>query len=216
MSYITINMPDWDDIFTEQGRVFTEPHSDMQRLTKVFQDNNVKRILDLGCGTGRHLVYLSKLGFDMYGLDASPRALNLAGDWLQEEGLNADLRMHRMEHTFPFDDGFFDAVISVQVIHHNTMQNIVITVTEIERILRDEGMTFITFPVLQDKPAPGKEDWGLEPIEENTYLPTKGPESGIPHHYLTKEEIPRVFRAFNILELYLDDTGHRCILGVKK
>ncbi len=209
-------MPDWDDIFAEQGRIFTEPHSEMQRLTQMIQDNDVKRILDLGCGTGRHLVYLSKLGYDMYGLDASPRALNLAGDWLQEMQLRADLRMHRMEHAFPFEDGFFDAVISVQAIHHNTMENILVTVSEIERILRDEGIIFITFPVLQDKPAPGKEDWGLEPIEDNTFLPTRGPESGIPHHYFTKEEIPKVFRTFNIREIYLDDTGHRCILGTKK
>jgi len=30
------------------------------------------RVLDLGCGVGRHLVYLSSQGFEMHGLDLSP------------------------------------------------------------------------------------------------------------------------------------------------
>ena len=58
-------MPDWNDIFTEQGRVFEEPHRDMTRLVELFRDRDVARILDLGCGTGRHLAFLSRMGFEM-------------------------------------------------------------------------------------------------------------------------------------------------------
>ena len=62
-------MPDWDKIFTQKGYVFIDPHPDMARLVTIFQEGNVKKILDLGCGTGRNLVSLSKAGFDVIGFD---------------------------------------------------------------------------------------------------------------------------------------------------
>ncbi len=50
-------MPDWDDIFAEKGKTFIKPHPDMERLANLFSEKGVRRILDLGCGTGRHLLF---------------------------------------------------------------------------------------------------------------------------------------------------------------
>lgn len=209
-------MPDWDEIFAEQGRVFTEPHSGLERVVRVFKDNQVKRVLDLGCGTGRHLVHLCRLGFEVYGFDVSPSALSMAHEWLNEESLTADIREHRMEEPFPYADGFFDAVISTQVIHHNRIADIMITVREIERVLRSSGVLFVTFPIYSLVPSEGDKDWNLEEIEPGTHIPREGPEAGIPHHYFTLEEIDSVFSSFEILDIFTDETKHRCVLGFKK
>jgi len=209
-------MPDWNDIFTEQGRVFEEPHQDMARLVEIFRNRDVARILDLGCGTGRHLVFLSKMGFEMYGFDASPRALSLARQWLDEMGLTADIQTHRMEEPFPYGGGFFDAVISIQVIHHNLMTDVLTTVREVERVIRPGGVLFVSVPVMQMGPVEKEYDWDLQEVEEGTCIPHRGPESGIPHHYFTPTELTSVFRAFDLLELYIDETRHRCFLGLKK
>ena len=64
-------MPDWDDVFAKKGKYFTTPHPDMERLANLFDEKGVRRILDLGCGTGRHLLFLLKKGFEVYGLDGS-------------------------------------------------------------------------------------------------------------------------------------------------
>ncbi len=188
----------------------------MTRLVDLFRNHNVVKILDLGCGTGRHLVFLSRMGFEMYGFDASPRALSLAQQWLDEEGLTADIRTHRMEEPFPYEGGFFDAVISIQVIHHNLMTDILTTVREVERVIRPGGVLFVSVPVMQIGPVEREHDWDLQEVEEGTYMPHKGPESGIPHHYFTPMELTSVFRAFDLLELYIDETRHRCFLGLKK
>lgn len=209
-------MPDWDDIFREKGFVFTEPHHWMQNLVQHFREHKVNRTLDLGCGTGRHLVYLAKQGFEMYGFDSSPRAISLAKEWLEEESLIADIQIFRMEEPFPYNSDFFDAVISTQVIHHNLMNNILTTVNEIERVLRPGGVLFLSFPVLSEGPIHPDDDWDMKEIEPGTYLPRKGPEAGIPHHYFTLEELPEVFKAFKILEVFLDDYEHRCMLGIKR
>ena len=94
-------MPDWDRIFTERGHVFTDPHSDIERVVKRVRNNDGSRILDLGCGTGRHVVHLSHLGFDLHGFDASPKALSMTQEWLSNENLEATLCEHQMEDPFP-------------------------------------------------------------------------------------------------------------------
>ena len=59
----------WDGIFAQQGRVFTGPHEDMPRIVQLLRDRDASTVLDLGSGTGRHVVYLAKNGFSVFGLD---------------------------------------------------------------------------------------------------------------------------------------------------
>jgi ubiquinone/menaquinone biosynthesis C-methylase UbiE len=209
-------MPDWEKIFEEKGYVFVDPHQDMSRLTKLFHSKNVKKVLDLGCGTGRHLVFLSRAGFEVSGFDSSKTALELTEKWLKEEELDADIRLCRMEESFPYPDAFFDAVISIQVIHHNLMQDIRTSIREVERVLKIGGIIFITVPILGPKPENPEDDWHLQPVEDGTFIPQSGPESGIPHHYFTEDELHEVFRNFKIQEMYMDDTDHRCILSIRE
>jgi SAM-dependent methyltransferase len=209
-------MPDWEKIFEEKGHIFVDPHQDMSRLATIFQAQDVKRILDLGCGTGRHLAFLSRAGYEVSGFDSSKTALDLATKWLKEEELDADVHLGKMEESFPYPDDYFDAVISIQVIHHNLMRDILTTVNEIERVLKIGGYIFITVPILGPKPEEPEDDWKLQKVEDRTFIPQCGPESGIPHHYFTEEELHEVFRNFKILEMYMDDTNHRCVLAIRK
>ena len=206
-------MPDWDDIFTKRGKFFTNPHDDMERLTKIFKENGVQRVLDLGCGTGRHLLFFLKKGFDVYGLDGSPKGLEIAKNWLNEENLSAKLMHQRIDQRFPYENDFFDVIISIQVIHHNLMKDIIFTVKEIERVLKPKGFIFITVALLQ---AFNLKKWVLKKVEERTYIPQSGPEKGLPHHFFTIAELKSVFSSFELLEIYIDKTNHRAIFGKKK
>lgn len=205
-------MPDWNDIFSEKGKFFTEPHSEMERVMNIFRGNKVKKILDLGCGTGRHLIFFSKNGFEMYGFDASPKALSIANQWLAEEKMKAELKLHRMEEEFPYEDNFFDAIISIKVIHHNKRKDVLRTVGEIGRVLKRGGLIFITFPKLNEAWV---NNGNLKEVEKGTYLPQKGKEKGLLHHFFTLEEIQKVFRFFDLKEVYDDGKNHRSILGIK-
>ncbi|MFX1279324.1 MAG: class I SAM-dependent methyltransferase [Promethearchaeota archaeon] len=207
-------MPDWNDIFTKDGKVFLEPHSDMERLSGLFKKKNIQTILDLGCGTGRHLIFFSKKGFDIFGLDGSLRGIEIAQQWLSEEGLKVETVCSKIEDDFPFDDNSFDAVISIQVIHHNLLKNILKTVKEIERVLKEGGYLFVTFPYLYVNSKNG--NWDLKRVEKNTYLPQKGKEKGLLHHYFSSNEIEDIFKNFEVIESYIDNTNHRALLGIKK
>jgi len=205
-------MPDWDDVFAERGKYFTTPHPDMERLANLFREKGVRRILDLGCGTGRHLLFLLKKGFEVYGLDGSPNGLEIAENWLTEENLSSELTCQKVEHDFPYKNDFFDAVISIQVIHHNLMKDIKFTVNEIFRTLKTEGFIFLTVPLRQ---AFYVKKSNMKKVELRTYIPLVGQEKGLPHHFFTIAEIKKVFSAFNLSEIYIDETNHRAILGQK-
>ncbi len=205
-------MPDWDNVFAEKGKYFTTPHPDMERLANLFREKGVRRILDLGCGTGRHLLFLLKKGFEVYGLDGSPNGLEIAENWLTEENLSSELTCQKVEHEFPYKNDFFDAVISIQVIHHNLMKDIKFTVNEILRTLKTEGFIFLTVPLSQ---AFYVKKSNMKKVELRTYIPLVGQEKGLPHHFFTVAEIKKVFSAFNLSEIYIDETNHRAILGQK-
>jgi SAM-dependent methyltransferase len=77
------------------------------------------RILEAGCGSGRNLVYFLKQGFEVFAVDADPRALQatrqLAATLAPQ--LPADnFRLESIEAT-SFPDAFADAVISSAVLH---------------------------------------------------------------------------------------------------
>ena len=141
----------WDQIFQSEGRIFENPHEDMSQLIPYFKARGGKRILDLGCGSGRHIVYLAKHDFEVYGIDASPVGIDLAKRWMEDEKLTANLIIGNIYNKLPYADAFFDAVISVQVIHHNTAENIRRLIVEICRVLQPEGLFFATVPIYKNQ-----------------------------------------------------------------
>jgi len=63
-----------------------------------------ERVLDIGCGTGNHLIMFSKMGLDVSGVDASPQMLAKARARL---GHKSDFKIG-MAEDLPFDDNEFD------------------------------------------------------------------------------------------------------------
>jgi 2-polyprenyl-3-methyl-5-hydroxy-6-metoxy-1,4-benzoquinol methylase len=195
----------WNEIFRQQGRVFTEPHEDIRSIVQLLKDRGAKTILDLGSGTGRHVVYLARSGFSVSGLDNSREGLHITRCWLADEGLDADLQMQSMTEKLPYRDDFFDAVISVQVIHHAEIATIKRIVAELRRALKPGGFLFVSVPKLRNQAR------AFEQIEPNTFIPLDGPEKGLPHHYFTPEELREVFGGFDIADIHLDTVSHYCL-----
>lgn len=77
------------------------------------------RIFDAGCGSGRNLVYLLGEGFDVYGVDSDPRAVQATRELAASLAppLPADnFRLETIEG-MSFPDAFADFVISSAVLH---------------------------------------------------------------------------------------------------
>jgi SAM-dependent methyltransferase len=195
----------WNDIYLERGRVFAEPHEDIARIDAVLSNAHARRILDLGCGSGRHLVHFARLGLDAYGLDDSTEGVRLAREWLASEHLTADIRLGSIYRALPYEDGFFDAVVAVQVIHHARLAAIRQLVTEVARVLTPQGYVFVTVPAFRNQAS------SFEEIEPGTFIPLDGPEKGLPHHFFTADELRTLFDRFEVEDVHDDSRGHFCL-----
>ena len=69
------------------------------------------RVLDVGCGPGRHAVALARRGYAVTGVDISPRFLELAADAARAAGVRAAF-FEVDARGMPFEDEF-DAVVSL-------------------------------------------------------------------------------------------------------
>lgn len=81
------------------------------------------RILDAGCGSGRNLVYFLREGYEVFGVDADPQAVESVRELARQQapsgaGRTADsnFRTEAVEH-MSFGAGFADVVISSAVLH---------------------------------------------------------------------------------------------------
>jgi SAM-dependent methyltransferase len=78
-------------------------------LEREFRNDRSLRILDVGCGTGRHSIELAKRGYRMTGIDYSKAQLAKAVSKANEQHLTIDFQEHDARN-LPFD-AEFDAAI---------------------------------------------------------------------------------------------------------
>lgn len=116
-------------------------------VQKLARRVNARRVLDLGCGTGRSLIGLADFG-DGFGLDFS------AGMLAQARVLNGEFRLVQASApTPPFAGASFDLVISVLAFHHFPLQAQV--VGQAYRLLKPGG----AFAIANFDPHAGDNRW---------------------------------------------------------
>ena len=96
-----------------------------------------KKLLDIGCGKGTHLVGFSRCGMQTYGLDKR-------GECVQSvEGF--DTRQCDIENEpFPYEDNYFDIVFSKSVLEH--VMNTENFIGEALRVLKPGGLAVLLTP----------------------------------------------------------------------
>lgn len=96
-------------------------------------------ILDVGCGTGYGTKMLNQIHQDVYGIDVSKEAINYA-----QRNYTGPIYLISNAENIPFKNESFDVVISFESIEH--LQNPEKGLKEMNRILKDGGLLFISTP----------------------------------------------------------------------
>lgn len=80
-------------------------------VEKEINHNKKIKILDIGCGTGRHAIELAKRGYSVTGVDLSESMIKKAGENAAKEDLDIDFRKADARN-LPFEKDF-DLVIMI-------------------------------------------------------------------------------------------------------
>ena len=170
-----------------------------------------KRVLDLGCGNGKYLVFLKNLGFKTDGLDSSPTAVEMTKAALAND---SDIRCLNMYEYEPIPEKY-DLIISVAAIHHGLKLQVKSLVKRLYPALVPGGRIFITLPDNE-----GSAHWTMmiehEEVEPGTRVPLSGPEKGLPHSSFTASEIKEMLSDFKKIRMeLLVDQGRWIVSGEK-
>jgi ubiquinone/menaquinone biosynthesis C-methylase UbiE len=93
-----------------EGRVIERTVEEF--IIELLDPRPGERVLDIGCGSGTHLLTLNKLGLDVSGVDASPYMIHQARERL---GNRSALKVGRAED-LPYDDNEFDLAVLINAL----------------------------------------------------------------------------------------------------
>ncbi len=107
------------------------------------------RVIDLGCGTGRHVLELAKSPATVFGADISRHDLRVGRFLLEIMRREGDVRarVHWLQtagERLPFVDGAFDRVICTETLEH--VDDELVLAKELVRVLKPGGILCISVP----------------------------------------------------------------------
>ena len=120
---------EWDASYRSGDNFVFYPHEEVIRFVSrkirkrsglaefrdVVPDASAVRVLDLGCGVGRHVKYLHEMGLTAYGCDLSDAAIVMAKEWATEWMPDGDRDATFVQcdaRELPWEDGFFTHAVS--------------------------------------------------------------------------------------------------------
>ncbi len=191
-------MSAWDRIY-ENGSIHTNPSKEIIALVPYLRKNGVSNILDVGCGTGRHSIYLFKEGFNVKGIDISKKAIEIARNQSNELPINYEAVDFE---NIQLKKDSFDFVLANHSLEYAKYDNIKKAFTEISGSLK------------QNKPFFARVASDRHPFANSTPEEIYGfshigfcVKNKIPVNFFTERELQTLFEDYNIERL--EHVSHR-------
>ncbi|MCH7551972.1 class I SAM-dependent methyltransferase [Patescibacteria group bacterium] len=147
------------------------------------------KVLDLGCGQGRHTIFFAQNGFDAYGIDYLERPIEEAKELAKEKGLSSThfLKMDIFQLDFP--KNFFDIMLDWSILDHISPQDWDMYLKNILDSLKIGGFLILTEFSANDERVKEKEKNFA--MDRDSY-----------DHYFKEDEIRDMFsKNFEIIEI---------------
>ena len=111
-------------------------------------DDFGRKVLDVGCGTGRDVRDLLKRGCDAFGADPCPEMVREARKTLEGSRYSPEGRLFvaALPDLKPFDSGEFDVVLCSAVLMHIPEESIFDAVYGLRRVLKTGGTLLLSIP----------------------------------------------------------------------
>ncbi len=174
----------WDARFEEDAFPWGEKESELARIAaERFALKEIGKVLDVGCGSGRDVIFLAKKGFKVTGIDASPLAKSIAERNAKENKVKALFLNEKIQDS-TIEPESFEGVLSYNTLHLFEGNDLEQAVKKIAQLLKPKGLLFLA--TFSDK--------------------EKSSRKGRPVQYFKKKELTELFKPFfKIIELTRKD-----------
>lgn len=194
----------WDKIYQDYqqgGKAWATIEGEViPHFVEFLNDNTFdkKSALEIGCGTGKYLLFLQKAGFKVTGIDNSPTAIKMSK---QNLVINAELIEVDM-FKYEIEKNKYDLIFSIFSLNHGFKDQIKKAIDKIYSALLPGGKIFITLPEIKNVDTWNTfRDGNAEDLGNGTFAPKTGPEKGLPHSFFTEQEIKDMFGKFKNLKM---------------
>ena len=117
-----------------------------KKSLKIFQENNINTIIELGAGLGRDSIYFSINNLSVTSLDYSQSGINIINKKINNDKLkNISTKVFDVRQKLPFEDNSIDGCFS-HMLYCMALsnQNLFNLNREIYRILKPDGLNIYT------------------------------------------------------------------------
>ena len=188
----------WDWAKNESN-IWRIPIVESAYLGERWIQKGFKKLLDLGCGLGRHSIYFAKNDFQVSSMDLSEYGVNHLNKWAKEEGVTINSCIGDML-SLPYEENSFDCIMAYNVIYHTNTEGFIKTLEEIKRVLKPNGELYMTLISKNTWSWHQKEKYIQ--IDNNTILRDEHEtEKNVPHFYVNIDDIVQYFKEFNFVLL---------------
>ena len=119
-------------------------------------------VADLGCGPGPLTIALARRGYDVVGVDGSPKMIEVARARAVQEGVDATFHVDDLSEPLPFADASLGGVLAILVVQHLADPDSF--VAEIRRCLRPGGHLLVRAPVRRRMRGSGANSTGSDAL----------------------------------------------------
>ncbi len=120
---------------------------DLELLDLILKGyfSNVKRLLDVGCGDGRNLIYFLQKEFEIYAIDQDKSCVELVRYMVRNFERDPERIIHAAILDRTFSKNFFDAVLCSRVLHFSeSEQSFLRSWYKMHEILKPGGLLYVS------------------------------------------------------------------------
>ena len=135
------------EVLSKDDEYWNTPDFMIHYLNYRWKKQNFRDFLDIGCGMGRHAIFMGENGFNVNAFDYSKYAVDIVKDKAYEKHLNMKLCIGDMS-SMPFENESMDCMIAINVLYNSDKEGISRVLSEMNRVLRDNGEVY--FNIMSD------------------------------------------------------------------
>ena len=200
----------WENNFSSKPEMFgLDPSLSAKKALKLFQEKNIKSVIELGAGLGRDTIFFGKNLIHTIALDYSPSGIKVIDQKIKKANLSKYIssKLFDVREKLPFEDNSIDACYSHMLYCMAlTTEDLAKLNNEIKRILKPGGINIYTVRHTNDGDFQNGNHIGEDLYENDGFIV----------HYFSEEKVNSLLNGFkNIaLEKFVEGTFPRKLFFV--